>query len=92
MPLTGVLRVFCAGAGGAPARRTINRPHHDNDIEVYISGAQHHDGSVTRDVVVHEPHYDHPLTIEQARQLVAAITELVAEADELAGHDRIVVS
>ena len=32
------------------ARRTINRPHHDTDVEVYISGAQHHDGSVTRDI------------------------------------------
>jgi hypothetical protein len=33
---------------------------------VYISGAQHHDASVSRAIVVHELHYDHPITIGQA--------------------------
>jgi hypothetical protein len=42
--------------------------------------------------VVHELHADHPLTIEQARQLVAAITDVVAKAEQMAGYDRITVS
>ncbi len=46
------------------ARRTIDRPHHDTDIEIYISGMQHRDGSVTRDIVVHELHHDHSITVE----------------------------
>ena len=62
------------------ARRTIDRQHRDTDIEVYISGAQHRDGSATHDVVVHELHHDDPLTIEEARQLAAVITDVVAEA------------
>jgi hypothetical protein len=56
------------------------------------SGTLHHDGSVTRDVVVRELHADHRLTIEQARQLAAAITDVVAKAEQMAGYDRITVS
>jgi hypothetical protein len=69
------------------ARRTIGRPHRD-DVEVYISGVQHRDGSITRDVVVHELHHDHPLTVEQARQLAAALAEVVAEAEQMNGYDK----
>jgi hypothetical protein len=53
---------------------------------------QHRDGSVTRDIVVHELHHDHSITVEQARQVAAALSELVAEAEQMAGYDRITVS
>jgi hypothetical protein len=68
------------------SRRVVDRPH-DTDIDVYISGSQHHDGSVSREIVVHELNADHPLTIKQARQLAAALTELVAEAETMAGYE-----
>jgi hypothetical protein len=38
--------------------------------------------------VVHELHADHPLTIKQARQLAAAITDIVADAEQINGYDR----
>jgi hypothetical protein len=72
--------------------RVVGRPHHHTDIEIYISGMQHRDGSVTRGIVVHELHHDHSITVEQARQVAAALSELVAEAEQMAGYDRITVS
>jgi hypothetical protein len=77
--------------GGRPTA-VVDYPHHDTDIDIYISGAQHHDGSVTRDIAVHELNADPSLTIKQARQLAQALTELAAEAEQMAGYDQITVS
>jgi hypothetical protein len=75
------------------SRRVIDRrPDRDQHIDIYIAGAQHHDRSVSHDIVVHELHADQPLTIDQARLLAAALSELVAEAETMAGYDRITVS
>jgi hypothetical protein len=81
-----------ATGDGRPAHGDRQPPHHDTDIEIYISGARHHDGSVTRDIVVHELHHDHPITVEQGRRLAAALTEAADEAVRMAGCDRITVS
>jgi hypothetical protein len=43
---------------------------------------------VSRDIVVHELNVDRPMTIAQALQLAAAVTELVAEAEQMNGHDQ----
>jgi hypothetical protein len=51
-------------------------------------GVQHHDGSVTREIVVHQLHADYLMTVKQAWQLA----ELVAEAETIDGYDRITVS
>jgi hypothetical protein len=69
--------------------RVVDRPGHGEDIEIRIDGTQHHDGSVTRDIVVHQLHADEPITIKQARRLAAALTELVDEAETMAGYDEI---
>jgi hypothetical protein len=70
------------------SRRTVERPHHDTDIDIYVSGTQHHDGSISRDIVVHELHHDHPITLMQARQLAAALTAAADEAEQMAGYDQ----
>jgi hypothetical protein len=72
--------------------RVVDRPHHDTDIDVYLAGIQDHDGSASREIVVHELHADEPMTIAQARQLAQALTELVAEAETMDEYDKIVVS
>jgi hypothetical protein len=36
-------------------------------VYVCIAGIQHHDGSVSREIVVHQLHADEPITVEQAR-------------------------
>ena len=55
-------------------------------------GIQHHDGSASRDIVVHQLHADEPISLEQARQLAAVLTEVVAEVEKVSGYDLIVVS
>jgi hypothetical protein len=68
------------------SRRIVDRPHHDTDIDIYISGAQHHDGSVSREIVVHGLNADHPLTIKQARQpRASASTPWPARSDDSLG-------
>jgi hypothetical protein len=68
-------------------RWLVDRNNRDEDIDLYIAGIQHTDGSVSREIVVHELHADEPMTIEQARQLAQALTELVAEAETVDGYD-----
>jgi hypothetical protein len=50
------------------------------DILVYIAGTQELDGTVEREIVVHQLHADDPIMPQQARQLASA---LVAAADEI---------
>ena len=64
----------------------VDMPGRGGEIEIWIDGMQHHDGSVSRDIVVCELDADHPLTIAQARQLAAVLIAAADEADELAGH------
>jgi hypothetical protein len=47
---------------------------------VYIAGTQELDGTVEREIVVHQLHADDPIMPQQARQLASA---LVAAADEI---------
>jgi len=70
----------------------VERPERGEDIDVHIAGTQHHDGSITRDIAVHELHADHPLTIKQARELGAALIAAADEAEQRARYDRITVS
>ncbi|GAB4672267.1 hypothetical protein [Mycobacterium avium] len=63
-------------------RRVIDRrddPYNAPDIEVYVRGWQHLDGSVDREIVGHELNSDEGLTVAHARQLARA---LIAAADE----------
>jgi truncated hemoglobin YjbI len=74
------------------SRRVIDRrPDRDQHIDIYIAGAQHHDRSVSHDIVVHELHAEHPLTITQARQLAAALTAAADEAEQMGDYDQIAV-
>jgi hypothetical protein len=50
------------------------------DVLVYIAGTQALDGTVEREIVVHQLHADHPITPQQARQVARA---LVAAADDI---------
>jgi hypothetical protein len=50
------------------------------DVLVYIAGTQALDGTVEREIVVHQLHADEPITPQQARQLARA---LVAAADDI---------
>lgn len=77
---------------GADMARALTSSRHDTDIDVYVRGAKHHDGSVSRDIVVRELNADAPMTIKQARQLARALAELVAEAEQMDGHDKTVIS
>jgi hypothetical protein len=45
------------------SRWVVDRTDRDEDIDVCIAGMQHHDGSVSRDIVVHQLHSDHPITV-----------------------------
>lgn len=71
------------------SRWVVDRRHHDTDVEVWISGTQHHDGSVSREIVVHELHADYALTVKEVRQLAAALTAAADEAEQMAGYDQI---
>jgi hypothetical protein len=51
---------------------------HSRDIEVYVAGIQELDGSVKREIVVHETHADEPLTPGEALQLARALSGAAA--------------
>jgi hypothetical protein len=57
------------------------------DIDVYIRGTQELDGTVHREIVVHQLHSDDPITPGQARQLARALIAAVAEIDGWAARD-----
>jgi hypothetical protein len=59
--------------------RRVDRARSE-DIEVYVAGTQEPDGTVVRDIVVHQLHSDDPIMPRQARQLARA---LIAAADEI---------
>jgi len=59
---------------------TKNRPWSE-DITVCVEGTQDPDGTINRDINVHQLHHDDPITANQARQLAAALLEAAAELD-----------
>ena len=70
-----------------PADRHGSRPWSE-DIEVCVSGTQNGDGRIERQIIVNQLHPDNPITIEQARQLAAALleaTRAAEAADEIDG-------
>jgi hypothetical protein len=71
---------------------SVDMPGSGGELEIWIDGMQHHDGSVSRDIVVSDLDADHPLTLAQARQLAAVLIAAADEADELTGHDGSAVS
>jgi hypothetical protein len=70
-------------------QRIIERPDRDEDIEVRIDGIQHIDGSVQREIVVHELHHNEPITVEQARHLAIVLSQAADEVERMANHDHI---
>jgi hypothetical protein len=48
-------------------------------IEVYVVGVREPDGTVQREIVVHQPHDGHPITTQQALQLGRALFAAVDE-------------
>lgn len=54
-------------------------------VDVVIVGIQYQDGTVERELLVHQTHADYPLTLGQARALGEAILAAVNEA-EADGH------
>ncbi|MDO2354655.1 hypothetical protein [Mycobacterium avium] len=70
--------------------RVIDRhddPYNAPDVEVYIRGWQRLDGSVEREIVVHDLHADHALTVSHARQLARALIAAADEAEAAAALD-----
>jgi hypothetical protein len=60
------------------------------DIEVEIQGQQWGDGVIEREIIVHPMHRDGPISIDQARQLSAAVAAAVEEANLLSTYDKAV--
>jgi len=62
----------------------VKRDDKDRDTVVLIDGTQWADGRIERSISV-----DDDLTVEQARQLAAALTAAADEADQMNSYDRI---
>lgn len=56
-------------------------------VDVVIVGIQYEDGTVERELLVHQTHADYPLTLAQARALGEAILAAVDEAEANGRHD-----
>jgi hypothetical protein len=76
-------RCFRACGRVVPADDSGNRPR--KGIEVYVSGLQRPDGTVERDIVVHQLHADNPITLQQARLLGEALIAAVDDAAQITG-------
>lgn len=73
------------------AKRVIDRsdaPYPSaQDVTVYVRGWQRLDGSVEREIVVHELHADDGLTVAHARQVWRALGAAIDEAEAAAALD-----
>jgi hypothetical protein len=65
----------------------IERDNRDTDMCLQVDGVQRHDGTVERLVVLD----DDDLTVDQARQLAAALIAACDEVDKMAEYDNITV-
>ncbi|ABK68025.1 hypothetical protein [Mycobacterium avium] len=54
---------------------------------MYVRGWQRLNGSIEREIVVHELHADHGLTIQHARQVARALIAAADEAEAAAALD-----
>jgi hypothetical protein len=69
------------------ATQVVGRSDAD-DITVEIDGTQYADGRVERHIVVSQLHADWPLTPGLARELIAVLTAVADEVDQMNGQGR----
>jgi hypothetical protein len=65
-------------------RRGTSRHRDSGDVQVFVAGHQHRDGSVSREIVVGLPRNDDAVTGAQARELAAMLIEAADEIDRWA--------
>ena len=69
----------------AGSLQVIERDNRDNDTLVLVDGTQWADGRIEQIISLD----DDDLTVEQARQLAAALTAAADEVEQMSGYDRI---